>query len=40
MPYEVVITRNGKKQASAVFSIDPALELPDGPLNSAIPLGL
>lgn len=40
MPYEVVITRNGKKQASAVFSIDPALELPDAPLNSAIPLGL
>lgn len=40
MPYEVVISKGGKKQASAVFSIDPALELPVGPLTSAIPLGL
>lgn len=40
LPYKAVITNKGKEKISAVFSIDPGLELPDGPLTSAIPLGL
>ena len=40
MPYEVVISYDGKRPTSVVFSIDPNLELPDSPLTTAVPLGL
>ncbi len=40
LPYQVTISQDGDVQTSAVFSIDPALELPDGPLTTAVPLGL
>ena len=40
LPYQVTISQDGDVQTSAVFSIDPALELPEGPLTTAVPLGL
>jgi len=40
LPYQATISQDGDVQTSAVFSIDPALELPDGPLTTAVPLGL
>lgn len=40
LPYQVTVSQDGDIQTSAVFSIDPALELPDGPLTTAVPLGL
>lgn len=40
LPYQVAISRDGKVQTSVVFSIDPGLELPDGALTTAVPLGL
>lgn len=39
MPYEVVVEGAGAPLI-AVFSIDPELDLPEGALTSAIPLGL
>ena len=40
LPYRVAITVDGKEQNAAVFSIDPGLEMPDGILTTAVPLGL
>lgn len=40
MPYEVIISYDGKSYLSGVFSIDPGLELPESPLTTAVPLGL
>jgi len=40
LPYEVTISYDGGDDMSAVFSIDPGLELPEGILTSAVPLGL
>ncbi len=38
MPYRVVADYAKGKSAEAIFSIDPALELPSGPLNRLVPL--
>ena len=38
MPYIVVVDYAKGKPAEAVFSIDPALELPEGPINRLVPL--
>ncbi len=40
LPYRVIVSFDPKRQTSAVFSIDPQLELPDGLLTTAVPLGL
>lgn len=40
MPYKVTVSYGGEDETSAVFSIDPGLELPDGMLTTAVPLGL
>lgn len=40
MPYRAVVSYKDKAAASAVFSIDPHLQLPVGVLTSAVPLGL
>jgi len=40
LPYEVIISYDDSDDMSAVFSIDPGLELPEGILTSAVPLGL
>jgi len=40
MPYEVVISYDGKRHVSGVFSIDPALDLPISALTTTVPLGL
>ncbi len=40
LPYRVVVSFGPKRQTSAVFSIDPQLDLPDGLLTTAVPLGL
>lgn len=40
MPYMAIVSYKDKAAASAVFSIDPDLELPAGVLTSAVPLGL
>lgn len=40
MPYMAVVSYKDKAAASAVFSIDPDLQLPAGVLTSAVPLGL
>ncbi len=40
MPYEVVISYDGEPVNSVVFSVDPNLDLPQSPLNNAVPLGL
>jgi hypothetical protein len=40
LPYRVIVSFGPKHQTSAVFSIDPQLELPDGLLTTAVPLGL
>ena len=40
LPYRVVVSYGAKRQTSAVFSIDPGLELPDSLLTTAVPLGL
>lgn len=40
MPYEVVVSFSRGDDMTAVFSIDPDLELPVSPLTSVIPLGL
>ncbi len=40
LPYRVTVSFGPKHQISAVFSIDPQLELPDGLLTTAVPLGL
>ncbi len=40
MPYEVVVSFSRGNDLTAVFSIDPDLELPASPLTSVIPLGL
>ena len=37
-PYRVVASYPKKYSFSAVFSIDPALEMPESPLNSLVPL--
>jgi len=38
MPYRVVVDYAKGKSVEAIFSIDPALELPPGPLNRLVPL--
>ncbi|GAB4518981.1 MAG: hypothetical protein Tsb0010_03260 [Parvularculaceae bacterium] len=40
MPYEVTVTFVDGEELSAVFSIDPELEIPPSPLASVVPLGL
>lgn len=40
LPYKVTITYDGETVTSAVFSIDPGLDLPEGALTTAVPLGL
>jgi len=40
MPYEVVVSFKRGDDLTAVFSIDPGLELPVSPLSRVIPLGL
>ena len=40
LPYRVAVTVAGKEISSAVFSIDPGLEMPDSVLTTAVPLGL
>ncbi len=40
LPYRVIVSFGAKNQTSAVFSIDPQLELPEGLLTTAVPLGL
>ncbi len=40
LPYRVDVSHNGKTIHSAVFSIDPNLELPESILTTAVPLGL
>lgn len=40
MPYEVVVSFDRGADLTAVFSIDPDLELPVSPLANVIPLGL
>ena len=40
LPYRVAVAIDGKEQNAVVFSIDPDLEMPDGVLTTAVPLGL
>ncbi|NNE41004.1 MAG: hypothetical protein HKN14_08810 [Marinicaulis sp.] len=40
MPYEIIVSYNGKPHVAGVFSIDYGLELPDSPLTTTVPLGL
>ena len=40
LPYKVTVSYDGEALTSIVFSIDPGLELPEGPLTTAVPLGL
>jgi hypothetical protein len=40
LPYKVIITYQEGEETSTVFSFDPGLELPDGILTTAVPLGL
>lgn len=40
LPYRVAVTVGGKEISAAVFSIDPGLEMPEGVLTTAVPLGL
>ncbi len=38
MPYRVVVKYSKGKSSEAIFSIDPALELPSSPMNRLVPL--
>ena len=40
MPYLVVVSYDGKEARSAVFSVDPDLDMPEDALTTAVPLGL
>ncbi len=40
LPYLVTVSVDGEKERSAVFSVDPGLDLPEGVLTTAVPLGI